>query len=189
MKLIKQTILFVITIFLSFQAWAQSGESKFTFEPLLGMETVLVRYPEPARYVTRATYGARVLYGTTPLSGELEYTEAVSSKTYSELDQKVVDKAQRLGLGIRSTIPLGDFVGIYARLGGRATQGESKVTENDETETIKNPLRIDPYAGGGIQIAFTNILAVNAGVTLIRNGENKYDSQYTLGLTARFGQL
>lgn len=188
MKLIKQFILSLTFLFLSWAAFAQS-ESKFSFEPLYGMETVLVRYPEPARYVTRATYGARAIYGSTPLSGELEYTEAVSSNTYPSIDQKVEDKAQRLGLGVRSTLPLGEFIGLYVRFGGRATQGESKVTTAGVSEVIKNPLRLDPYAGGGIQVAFTNILAVNAGVTLIRNGENKYDSQYTLGLTARFGQL
>ena len=63
------------------------------------------------------------------------------------------------------------------------------MTTGGVTETKDNPLRVDPYAGTGLQLAFSSNFALNAGVTLIRNGENKYDSQYTLGLTARFGKL
>jgi hypothetical protein len=186
MKPIKQFILLAILLSTSF--YTEAAESKLTFEPLYGMETSLVRYPEPARYVTRATYGARVLYGTTPLSGELEYTEAQSRKDYPGLDQKVFDKSQRASLGIRSTIALGSFLGFYLRVGGRASQGTTEVTTAGVTENIDNPLRVDPYAGTGLQLAFASNLALNAGVTMIRNQENKFDSQYTLGLTARFGR-
>jgi hypothetical protein len=84
---------------------------------------------------------------------------------------------------------LGSYLGFYLRAGGRATQGKTEVTTAGVTETIDNPLRVDPYAGTGLQLAFSSNFALNAGVTLIRNGENKYDSQYTLGLTARFGKL
>lgn len=84
---------------------------------------------------------------------------------------------------------LGQYFGIYGRLGGRASQGSTEVTTAGVTETHDNPLRVDPYAGAGLQLAFSTNFALNAGVTLIRNGENKYDSQYTLGLTAQFGKL
>lgn len=187
MKLMKQFFLLIPAVFILESATA--ADNRFTFEPLYGVETALVRYPEPARYVNRATYGARVLYGLTILSGEAEYTEAVSSRSYPGLDQKVEDRSQRLALGLRSTLPLGQFLGIYFRAGGRATQGESKVTTAGVSETIKDPLHIDPYAGAGLQLVFHSNFALNAGVTLIRNGEDKYDSQYTLGLTARFGTL
>lgn len=187
MKLIKQFFLSLPILFLIHEASA--AETKFTIEPLYGVETALVRYPEPARYVNRATYGGRVLYGITLFSGELEYTEAHSSKSYPGEDMKVVDKSQRLSAGIRSTFPMGNYFGIYVRAGGRASQGETKITEADETKTVKNPLQVDPYAGAGLQLAFSSNMALNAGVTLIRNGEDHYDSQYTLGLTARFGKL
>lgn len=187
MKTIKQTIYLACALFLCFGAFA--ADSKLTFEPLYGMETVLVRYPEPARYVTRALYGARVLYGITLLSGELEYTQAFSNKTYPGSDQKVEDSSQRLSLGLRTTIPMSQYIGIYFRAGARATQGESKVTIADVSETHKDPLHVDPYAGAGLQLAFSNNFALNAGATLIQNAEGKYDSQYTLGLTVRFGKL
>lgn len=184
MKTIKQ---FIILTLLLFVVQLYAADSRFTFEPLYGIETSLVRYPEPPRYITRAIYGARALYGSTLLSGEAEYTTTQSRNDYPALNQKVEDTAQRLGLGLRSTIPLASFLGVYVRAGGRANQGETKVTTNGVSETKKNPLRVDPYAGAGLQLAFGSNLALNAGATMIRNSENKYDAQYTLGLSARFG--
>lgn len=186
MRSIQQFLLFIFFIVLSFVA--EAAESKLTFEPLYGVETSLVRFPEPARYVTRATYGARVLYGTTLLSGELEYTEAQSRKDYPGSDEKVFDKSQRASLGLRSTYGISSYLGFYLRAGGRASQGTTEVTTAGVTETHDNPLRVDPYAGAGLQLAFASNLALNGGVTMIRNQEGKYDSQYTLGLTARFGK-
>jgi hypothetical protein len=186
MKSIQQFLLLIFSIVLSFLA--EAAESKLTLEPLYGVETSLVRFPEPARYVSRATYGARVLYGITLLSGELEYTEAQSRKDYPGPDQKVYDKSQRASLGVRSTYGLSSYLGFYFRFGGRASQGTTEVTTAGVTETHDNPLRIDPYGGAGLQLAFASNLALNAGVTMIRNQEGKYDSQYTLGLTARFGK-
>lgn len=84
-------------------------------------------------------------------------------------------------------MPLTSFAGFYLRAGGRASKGESKITTAGVTETKENPLRIDPYAGTGIQVAFSSNFALNAGVTLIRNAEGKYDSQYLFGISARFG--
>lgn len=180
----KKVILFFVC-FLPFSSIA--ADARLTFEPLYGIETALVRFPEPPRYVTRATYGLRLVYGTTPLSAEAEATRSQSRNDYPDLNQKVEDTSDRLSLGLRSTIPLASFLGFYLRAGGRASQGETTVTTNGVSEDIKNPLRVDPYAGAGFQLAFSSILAANAGVTLIRNAEGKYDSQYTLGLSARFG--
>jgi opacity protein-like surface antigen len=186
MRTIKQSLfLFLLTI--SPLIWA--ADTKLIFEPLYGVETTLVRYPEPPRYVTRATYGARVLYGTTLFSGEAEYTTAKSRKDYSNPDQTVEDSVERASLGFRSSFPMSTFFAPYIRAGGRATQGETKVTTASDTEVKKNPLRVDPYAGAGFQLAFHSHFALNAGVTLIRNSENKYDKQYTLGLSARFGKF
>ena len=187
MRPIKQLPLFLF----SFLLWqnALGADSKLSIEPLYGIETSLVRYPEPSKYVTRATYGVRALYGTTPLSAELEVTEAQSRNDYPSADQKVEDKSQRAALGIRSTYALGPYLGIYARLGGRASQGETKVTTAGVSETHENPLRVDPYAGAGLQLAFSNNFALNAGVTMVRNEENKFDSQYTFGITAHIGNM
>lgn len=170
---------------LSFPTFAD--DSKFLFEPLYGVETSLVRYPEPGKYVTRATYGARAVYGTNLLSGEAEFTQAKSREDYPSQDTKVEDTSDRLSLGVRSTFPFTPNMGFFVRAGGRASQGKTKITTNSVEETKDNPLRIDPYAGAGFQLAFGANLALNAGATMIRNSENKYDAQYTLGLSARFG--
>lgn len=183
MKTFKQ--LFILTLFLP--STYALAESKLTFEPIYGMETRLVQYPSPARYVTDAVYGARVLYGETLLSGEAEYTTTQSRKDYPSQSLKVEDKVERASLGLRSTFPMSQFVGAYIRAGGRASRGEATITTNGVAETKDNPLRVDPYAGAGLQLAFHSNFALNAGATLIRNSENKYDTQYTLGLSARFG--
>lgn len=187
MTSIKQFFLLVLTLFL-FQT-AYGAEGKFTFEPIYGMETNFVRYPEPGKNVTRAIYGARLLYGVTLFSGEAEFTEARSREDYSSSNQKVEDVSQRLALGLRSTLTMGRYVGFFIRAGGRASQGETKIETAGVSETKDNPLRVDPYAGAGFQLAVSNFLALNAGATLIRNAENKYDTQYTLGLSARFGRM
>lgn len=186
MTAIKQFFILVVALILYQTAFA-ARESKLTFEPLYGVETRLVQYPEPARYVTGATYGARVLYGPTLLAGEAEYTTTMSRKDYSSQNLKVEDKVERASLGVRTTFPVSQFIGAYFRAGGRASQGESIITLNGSSETKKNPLRIDPYAGAGLQLAFSSYFALNAGATLIRNAENKYDTQYSLGLSVRFG--
>lgn len=187
MKTIKLFIALIITIL--FFETASAADSKFTFEPLYGVETALVRYPEPPRYVTRATYGARVLYGVTLLSAEAEFTQARSRKDYPDIDQKVEDTSDRLSIGARTTIPMSQYIGFYVRAGGRASRGETVVTTAGVSETHKNPLRIDPYAGAGLQLAFSSNFALNAGATMIRNSESKYDVQYTLGISARFGNI
>lgn len=187
MNSIKQLLLCILSLLLCQVALA--ADSKLSIEPLYGIETSLVRFPEPSKYVTRATYGVRALYGSTLMSGELEVTEAQSSNNYPSIDQKVEDKSQRAALGIRSTYALGSYLGIYGRLGGRASQGETKVTTAGVSETHENPLRVDPYAGAGVQLAFSSHFALNAGVTMIRNEENKFDSQYTFGITAHVGNL
>jgi hypothetical protein len=189
MKTLKPFFIFV-TFILLLPAWAQTqSKSKFTIEPIYGVETALVQYPEPPRYKTRATYGVRALYGVTLLSGEAEYTTSHSRDDYPALDQVVTDKVERANLGLRSTIPMGKYFGFYFRAGGSASQGETTVKTAGVEDTKKRALTINPYAGSGLQIAFASNLAINAGVTMIRNSESEYDAQYTLGLSANFGTV
>lgn len=185
MKAIKQFIIPCGLFIFTFSVFG--ADTKFTFEPIYGMETRLVRYPEPARYSTDAVFGARILYGMTILSGEAEYTTTRSKNEYSSTDTKVEDSVERLSLGLRTTFPVSRFLGAYFRAGGRAQRGETIIETAGDKETKDNPLRIDPYAGAGLQLAFHPNFALNAGATLIRNAEDKYDAQYTLGLSARFG--
>jgi hypothetical protein len=187
MRMIKQ---FITLFFLLFSSgvFAQKGGMKLTLEPIYGLESKLVRYPPPEGYVTGATYGARVILGINILSLEGEYTTFKSREEYPTLNTKVEDTAERLSVGLRSTLPLGKFFAFYLRAGGRASQGESIVTTSGVPETKPDPLIVNPYAGAGVQIAIHSNFALNGGATLIRNGEDKYDTQYTLGVSARVGK-
>ncbi len=187
MSTIKQFFLLLLTLFLSNQS--QAADNRVHLEPIYGMETSLVRYPAPSRYLTRGTYGLRALYGGEFLAGEFEYSEADSRNDYPGSSQKVYDRSQRVSLGLRSTIPLSTFFSFYARGGGRASQGKSEVTTLGNTQTINNPLRIDPYAGAGLHLSFSNSIGLNAGATLIRNAVNQFDVQYILGLNAHIGSF
>ena len=188
MKTLKPFLIFLLTLS-SGIAHAQSTNNKFVIEPLYGVETVLVQYPEPARYKTRTFYGMRALYGVTLLSFEAEYNTSGSRDDYPVLNQVVTDKTERANLGIRSTFPLGKFIGLYLRAGGSATQGKTTIKTNGVEDTKNRALTLNPYAGAGVQVALASNLAVNAGVTMIRNSDAGYDAQYSLGLSARFGTI
>jgi hypothetical protein len=189
MKMLKPFLVFVSLFSLGTAHGQSDSKSKFTVEPIYGIETALVQYPGPARYKTRATYGARALYGVTLLSGELEYTTSTSRDDYPALDQVVTDKVERANLGLRSTISIGKYIGFYFRAGGSASQGKTTIKTAGVEETKDRALTINPYGGAGLQVAFASNLAINAGVTMIRNSESEYDAQYTLGLSARFGTV
>jgi hypothetical protein len=181
-------LLIVLSLFTSFSVSA-NRVAKLIFEPILGVESALVPYPEPPRFVTRATYGGRALYGITPLSAELEYLRSQSRKDYPNENLRVNDSVERASIGIRSTIPTGRFLAVYFRAGGRASRGETELIDNGVSEIRSNPLRIDPYAGAGLQLGLFQYLALNAGATLFRVSDNQYETQYTLGLSLRFGNI
>lgn len=176
-----------IQFFLLLLPLVAGAESKFTFEPIYGVETSLVRFPEPPRYVTRATYGFRMLYGPPALSGEAEYSTATSRQDYPGSNMQVEDQSQRASLGLRTTLPATQYFDFYLRAGGRASKGYTKVVTNGVVDRHENPISFDPYAGAGAQFRFASNLALNGGVTLIRNLAGQYDTQYTLGFNARFG--
>lgn len=178
-----------LLIFVPFISFAQSQEAKLTLEPLYGLETSYVAYPSPGKYVTRGTYGARAVYGYNKLSIESELTQTRSNEFYQSQDQKVNDTSNRLSLGIRSTLPLHKFVGVYVRTGARASQGETEITTAGVKETKDSPLVVNPYGGAGLQVAVSSYLALNVGVTFIRNAENKFDQQWTAALSTRFGSI
>jgi hypothetical protein len=165
-----------------------AAEPRLVVEPMYGVETALVRFPEPPRYVTRATYGVRALYGAPLFSFESELSEARSRQDYPGSNQKVSDESQRFSLGARSTFNHGSLLSFFFRGGGRASQGKTVVTTGADEVTHSHPQRIDPYAGAGIQLAIASFAAINAGATLIRNFNNQYDVQYSLGLTASLGR-
>ncbi|HLT22765.1 MAG TPA: outer membrane beta-barrel protein [Bacteriovoracaceae bacterium] len=184
----KKLLLFIL-VSTPIISWSQSQEAKFTIEPLYGLETSYVAYPSPGKYVTRGTYGARLLYGLNKLSFESELTQTKSNEFYQSQDKKVDDTSNRLSVGIRSTLPLHKFVGIYVRTGARASQGETEITTAGVKETKDSPLLVNPYGGAGLQVAVSSYLALNIGVTFIRNAENKFDQQWAAALSTRFGSI
>lgn len=183
-------ILALVCAFTSLSAFAESAFS-IRFEPLYGVEHTLNRYPEPARYSTRTFFGARVLAGYTLLSLELEGNQSNGRRDYPSQNEKVEDQTQRLLIGLRTTIPTTNWLAIYARAGGRGSKEKTTITDTATLEkTVKEPpVQWDPYAGTGIQLALSNIIAASAGANWVFIKGGKPDVQYTLGLTMKFGQV
>jgi hypothetical protein len=181
---------FAILILLTFSTAAEARRiPRLTFEPVFGMESAMVRYPEPPRMTSRAVYGGRMLYGITPISLEAEYLRAMSRQDYVSPQMRVEDNVERASLGIRSTAPLSRFFAPYLRAGARASRGTTSVTTASGSTNYEHPQVIDPYAGTGIQLGLSQFLALNAGFTLFRIAPDKYETQYTLGISLRFGTI
>lgn len=182
---------FIILALLSVPVLAAQSSPSLRVEPLYGFEHVQNQFPEPARYSTRTFFGARVVAGYTLLSLEGEVTQANGRRDFPSQNQKVEDQAQRAMIGLRSTLPTSKWLGVFARAGARGSKEKTTITDTATLEkTVKEPpLQWDPYAGAGIQLALSNILAASAGTTYIFTGSGKPDVQYTAGLTLKFGQV
>lgn len=177
-------------LFLVCPLWAQSKFS-IRFEPLYGVEHALHRYPDPPSYATRTFFGLRVLAGFTLLSLELEGNQSNGHREFPSRNLKTDDQIQRLYAGLRSTIPTTNWLAVFFRAGARGTKEKTTITDTAlDTKTTKEPpLQWDPYAGTGIQVALSNILAASAGATWTFLQGRRPDVQYTLGLTLKFGQV
>lgn len=182
--------IYALVLLLSLPAFADQNFS-IKFEPLYGVEHSANRYPEPARYSTKTFFGLRVLAGVTLLSLELEGNQSNGRRDYPSDNQKVEDQVQRVLVGLRSTVPTTDWLAIFARAGARGSKEKTIITDTStgNKETKEPPLQWAPYAGTGIQIALSNIIAASAGATWIFTDHGKPDVQYTAGLTLKFGQV
>jgi hypothetical protein len=81
---------------------------------------------------------------------------------------------------------------MYIRGGVRAKKEERTIKSSGPTTTKDSGVNIDPYAGAGVTMAFSNFFALNAGATLVYNkdapsGEDKFDKQLTFSFTIRAG--
>ena len=186
----KIVLLGLFTLSISQVAWAQ-GNPSIRFEPLYGVEHTQNRFPEPARYTTRSFFGLRALAGYTLLSAELEATQSNDRRDYPSENLKVEDQVQRAMIGLRSTYGISNYLGFFFRAGARATDEKTTITNTSTLAVeVKEPgLQWDPYVGTGVQIAFAQNLALNAGATWIFTGASKPDVQYTFGFTVKFGQV
>ena len=137
-----------ILLFLSLSALAQNSKFKVTVEPIYGVEHTSVRYPEPARYITRTRLGLRAVAGYQILSTELEATQANSRRDYPTENLKVEDQAQRGMLGLRTTHAFGPWIGMFFRAGARITKEKTTITNTatSEVEVKEPPVYWDPYA-------------------------------------------
>lgn len=185
-----KNLIYAAVLLLSLPALAEQNFS-IKFEPLYGVEHSANRYPEPARYSTKTFFGLRVLAGVTLLSAEVEGNQTNGRRDYPSDNQKTEDQIQRLLVGLRSTIPTTQWLGIFGRAGVRASKEKTTITDTStgDKETKEPPLQWDPYAGAGIQIAISNLVAASAGATWVFTDHGKPDVQYTAGLTLKFGQV
>jgi hypothetical protein len=184
-------ILFLLSfLLLASRVFAQSGAS-IRIEPLFGVEHAQNQFPEPARYSTRSFFGLRSLIGYTLLSAELEATQSNDRRDYPSENLKVEDQIRRAMIGLRSTYALSNYLGFFLRAGARGTEEKNTITNtNTSVVEVKEPgIKWDPYAGTGLQIAFAQNFALNAGATWIFTGAAKPDVQYSFGFTVKFGQV
>lgn len=165
--------------------------SEVRIEPLYSVERSQRLYPEPPTMVTSTFVGVRATYGVPLISAELEVAQSTRSDSFPLVDTTTTTTTQRAMLGIRSFPIQSNYFGVFLRAGARAQQQKIDITQSGTTTTDDRGLRFDPYAGTGVTIAFSNIFALNAGVTLVYNERNpaseQYDTQYNFSFTFRTG--
>ncbi|MCT4642180.1 MAG: porin family protein [Bacteriovoracaceae bacterium] len=179
--------LIIITILTFFITNAHSAELKV--EPLYSFEKTYRIEPAPAKFVTRTYIGARGTYGVPLLSAELEVARSEDSDTFPAQVKKVDYETYRAMLGLKSYPFTFSYGGVYFRAGARAKK-ESVTTTISGVETKnEGEIVLDPYAGAGITIAFSNMFALNAGVTLVYNRDapsnEQFDRQTTFSFTIK----
>lgn len=127
------------------------------------------------------------------LSAELELAQSTYTDTYPSTDTEVTSVVRRAMLGIRSYPVTSKYFGFFVRAGARAKQENLDIKESGDSRKEERPVYIDPYAGAGLTIALANNFALNGSATLVQNNssdadaEDRYDVQYTLSATLRFG--
>lgn len=180
-------ILVLISLFIPTFTFAAGVQ----IEPVYGVERNLREFPKPARYKTSTFIGMRATYGVPLISAELEVNQSITKEEFPEDDLDVTYTDQKLLLGIRSYPVRSKFFGFYFRAGGRAQKQKREIVEASESRTEEDPVRIDPYAGTGLTLAFADNFALNAGATLVYNrhaeGDEKFDTRYTFGMTIKAG--
>lgn len=184
----KQILIAIALLFSTTAAWsAMSGSMngvQISVEPIIGYETVFRPIPTP-HTATRLVYGARVVAGVQLLSGELEYTKAQDTENYAVAPEKIINYDDKVKLGVRSTYNLGSYVFASVRLGGQAWKNSEEVTTSGVTTKTDHDIKIDPYAGAGLGVHITNLVALSAGVTAViydTSDMGKNDYQYTLSV-------
>lgn len=133
-----------------------------TVEPIIGYELTAVNTPTPH---TRGMliYGGRFTVGSKRISGEGEYTRGNTLETFVAQDQQVKTNKENVRLGLRSYIPIIQWLDFMLRAGGQATKLKMETTtiSSGTTVTSSPDWEIHPYAGAGLHLNVTN--AISAG--------------------------
>lgn len=185
-----KNLLLTLSIFL-FTLSAQANDLKI--EPVYSFETTRREYPAPAKQITKTYIGLSAVYGTKLLAGEFEVAQSTYTDDLPSDNDKVTSLTKRAMIGIRSYPLTSQYFGFFLRAGVRAKQETLDIKEDGESRTEELPVYIDPYAGAGATLAFANNFALNASATMVQNNsvdadsDEKYDVQYTLSASMRFG--
>lgn len=176
-----------IVIFFLLTSACLAAELKI--EPIYGLERSLQAEPKPARYRTEIFLGIRATYGNKLIAAEGEVNQSNSDNEFNGVQVKT--NTQNLLLGARLIPVANEFYNIYLRGGARFRQQEVQTIQNNTTETNKNPMQVDPYAGAGLGLKLGGLISINAAATLVYNrnatASEQYDTQYSLGASFKFG--
>lgn len=145
----------------------KSGGLSLGLEPIIGYERVQKLVPTEHTN-DRLVYGARLTLGFPLLSLEGEYTQSKDTETFTDQGLVVKDSAQKLKVGLRSTVSLTMALKAFARGGMQATRNEhTEETNGVQTAYSKEPERWDPYAGAGFKVAIGRKLSLTGDVVAV----------------------
>jgi hypothetical protein len=174
MNFLKKASLFSVPFLLA-TGVAQAQPFQLGIEPIVGYEMVQKVLPTQHR-TSRLTYGARVTAGILLISGELEYTRAQDTETFTAPARTTTDTTDKLKLGLRSSHSLGSLLLLTARGGVQAQQNKH---EDSITGTSFTPVTYDPYAGAELGVRLTSKIRGFAGlVVVIHDINNMVANEY-----------
>jgi len=150
-------------LFLSTSALAQL---RFSISPIVGYEDIQKVLPYQHR-TTRLFYGARVTAGFLMLSGEGEYTRANDTEVFSSPAETMTEQADKLKLGLRSTLSLSSMVYLSIRGGGQATQTMRDTTIGGVTTRTWDPIIWLPYGGAGFRFQLSPKIFATAEMVVV----------------------
>lgn len=164
---------------------ASKSDINYRIEPIAGLETVFRDSPTP-HTSTRAIYGLRLVAGADWLSAETEYTKAEDTENYTTAPEKVVNKDEKLKLGLRTTKNLGSVFFTTFRVGGQATHHINESTSSGITTTTDKPITYAPYAGLQLGLRLGNFAQFSVGSTMVFTNNqdfSKNEVQNTVSLS------
>ncbi|MCM2277944.1 MAG: hypothetical protein NDJ89_07685 [Oligoflexia bacterium] len=177
----------LLVLALASSAQAASTVS-YAIEPIIGYDRVQKLAPT-AHVKNRLIYGARARAGIPLVSLEAEFTRGQDTESYPEQDLSILDRDDKLKLGIVSSYRLSTLVRFNLRLGGQAKRSHHEETQAGVTTVTDTGPTYRPYAGVGLSSRLGRNFDLSGGVTVVFNdfprmAANEY--QTTLGFNVSF---